>query len=99
MNLSGPSRRERHVLNEWITLRDRGFAYLLRRRTGLFLFWFACFFPGMLLSGPARPYIVGMAIGFAMNNVMRLRATHAFWPIMQRFIDWQGSRFRERPVL
>ena len=82
------SRRERHVLDQWLTLRDQGFGSLLRRRSRLFIFWVACFVPGMVIPGPARPYVIGMFIGFVLHNVMTIRATHAFWPIMERFIDW-----------
>jgi len=89
MGISTVSRRERHLLKQWITLRDRGFGYVLWRRSWVWIVWIACFLPGMLIPGPSRPYVVGALIGFVVHNIITLRASHAFWPIMRRHLDWQ----------
>ena len=98
MTLNPPSRRERHVLNQWIALRDRGFLSVLCRRSWLWVFWTACFLPGMLSRSPYRPYFIGAFVGFVMHNLMTLRASHAFWPIMRQFIDWERVEERMEEV-
>jgi len=92
MNVS--PKRERRVLNQWLALRDRGFASVLLRRSWLWIFWTACFLPGMLSENPYRPYIVGAFLGFIGHNIMTVRASHAFWPVMREFIDWHRVEAR-----
>jgi hypothetical protein len=89
VGISTVSRRERHLLKQWMTLRDRGFGYVLWRRSWVWIVWIACLLPGMLIPGPSRPYVVGALIGIVVHNIITLRASHAFWPIMRRYLDWQ----------
>lgn len=89
MRISTVSRRERHLLKQWIALRDHRFGTVVWRRSWVWILWIACFLPGIVIPGPSRPYAVGALIGVILHNIMTLRASHAFWPIMQRYIDWQ----------
>jgi len=79
-------------------MRERGFARTLLRRSGLFIFWLACFLSGIVTAGPYRPYVIGAFIGFFAAQLMAIRASHAFWPVMERFIDWPKveARLQER---
>jgi hypothetical protein len=98
MRISTASRRERQLLNQWVTLRDHGLGALLWRRAWVWVVWLACFLPGMLIPGSSRPYVIGAFIGFVIHHITILRATHAFWPITRRFIDWPRveATLRER---
>lgn len=87
-------RRERYVLRQWVTMRDRGIVAAIRQRAGILLFWLACFAPGILIPGPYRPYVIGMLVGFILHNLMTVRASHAFWPVMRNFIDWNRVETR-----
>ena len=82
------SRRERYVLTQWTVMRDHGMLAAVRRRVALLLFWIVCFLPGLIVATPYRSYIAGALLGFIAHNLMTLRATCAFWPVMREFIDW-----------
>src|SRR5438552_18564589 len=81
-------RRERYVLRQWIAMRDGGFSAVTGRAVRMWSLWLACCALGIVSDPPHRSYWIGGTIGFFISQAMALRASHAFWPVMQRFIDW-----------
>jgi len=92
--MNASPKRERYLLTQWLALREHGFAPVLLRRARLWILWIVCFLPGMLLPTPYQPYMIGAFLGFVAHNLMTLRASHAFWPVMREFIDWRRVEAR-----
>ena len=41
-----------------------------------------------LLSEPARPFVIGIAIGFVLRDLSGMRSTRQFWPVLSTVVDW-----------
>lgn len=49
------------------------------------------------LSEPARPFVIGMAMGFILRDLSAMRGTRQFWPVFATLIDWSRVDTALRP--